>query len=417
MKVSGDPALADDPGSRRSMPAALLEDEVFLDRMTDIPHHDEQGTRDRPWDYIAHFDPAGIRARWRGWVAGLGRPAAAAARAHRRARPGRPHLPASNDADDGERQRQALLAAAARFGMRVALPPRAAPQADLPGTVPLVGTLRWSEADAGWVGAWHMAWEGRDHTWGIAGVSFDAAFRDAVGGAAALLSARRWAAPASPGRSLPPRKPDPRNQGLGGRSAAAIVLRRPAVLEAVRMSVTTALPARPAIVTGTNFSVLVALSFCHMLNDMQQSLLPAIYPILKTTYDLDFGQIGLITLTFQLTASLLQPLVGLYTDRHSQPYSLAVGMGVHPGRAADAVAGRQLSAPCWPARRWSASARRCSTRNPRAWRGWPRAGGTGWRSRCSSSAAISAPRPGRCWPPSSCCRRARAASPGSRSPR
>ncbi len=92
------------------------------------------------------------------------------------------------------------------------------------------------------------------------------------------------------------------------------------------MSVTTALPARPAIVTGTNFSVLVALSFCHMLNDMQQSLLPAIYPILKTTYGLDFGQIGLITLTFQLTASLLQPLVGLYTDRHSQPYSLAVGM-------------------------------------------------------------------------------------------
>ena len=92
------------------------------------------------------------------------------------------------------------------------------------------------------------------------------------------------------------------------------------------MSVTTASPARPVIATGTTFSVLVALSFCHMLNDMQQSLLPAIYPILKTTYNLDFGQIGLITLTFQLTASLLQPLVGLYTDRHPQPYSLAVGM-------------------------------------------------------------------------------------------
>ncbi len=92
------------------------------------------------------------------------------------------------------------------------------------------------------------------------------------------------------------------------------------------MSVTTALPARPVIATGPNFTVLVALSFCHMLNDMQQSLLPAIYPVLKTTYNLDFGQVGLITLTFQLTASLLQPVVGIYTDRHSQPYSLAMGM-------------------------------------------------------------------------------------------
>ncbi len=92
------------------------------------------------------------------------------------------------------------------------------------------------------------------------------------------------------------------------------------------MSVTTAAPARPIIAAGTTFSVLVALSFCHMLNDVQQSLLPAIYPILKTAYNLDFGQIGLITLTFQLTASLLQPVVGLYTDRHPQPYSLAIGM-------------------------------------------------------------------------------------------
>ncbi len=92
------------------------------------------------------------------------------------------------------------------------------------------------------------------------------------------------------------------------------------------MSVTTASPPRPAIAAGTTFSVLLALSFCHMLNDAQQSLLPAIYPILKTAYNLDFGQIGLITLTFQLTASLLQPVVGLYTDRHPQPYSLAIGM-------------------------------------------------------------------------------------------
>jgi FSR family fosmidomycin resistance protein-like MFS transporter len=78
---------------------------------------------------------------------------------------------------------------------------------------------------------------------------------------------------------------------------------------------------------GTVLAVIAALSFCHMLNDMMQSLLPAIYPMLKTSLDLDFGQIGLVTLAFQLTASLLQPAVGLYTDARPQPYSLAVGMG------------------------------------------------------------------------------------------
>ena len=73
--------------------------------------------------------------------------------------------------------------------------------------------------------------------------------------------------------------------------------------------------------------VLTAISVCHFLNDMMQSVIPAIYPILKNIYRLDFGQIGLITLTLQLTASLLQPLIGLYTDRRPTPYSLAAGMG------------------------------------------------------------------------------------------
>ena len=77
----------------------------------------------------------------------------------------------------------------------------------------------------------------------------------------------------------------------------------------------------------TVFTILGAISFCHLLNDMAQSLLPAIYPILKDAFHLDFGQIGLITLMFQVTASLLQPVVGLYTDKKSQPYSLAIGMG------------------------------------------------------------------------------------------
>lgn len=73
--------------------------------------------------------------------------------------------------------------------------------------------------------------------------------------------------------------------------------------------------------------VLIALSFTHLLNDMIQSLIPAIYPIIKDAYRLDFGQIGLITLTFQVSASLLQPAVGLYTDKHPMPYSMVVGMG------------------------------------------------------------------------------------------
>src|SRR5919109_5247858 len=78
--------------------------------------------------------------------------------------------------------------------------------------------------------------------------------------------------------------------------------------------------------SSTVLAVIAALSFCHMLNDMMQSLLPAIYPMLKTSLALDFGQIGLVTLAFQVTASLLQPAVGLYTDARPQPFSLVVGM-------------------------------------------------------------------------------------------
>ena len=79
--------------------------------------------------------------------------------------------------------------------------------------------------------------------------------------------------------------------------------------------------------SNTVFSILLALSFSHMINDTIQSLIPAIYPIVKDSLKLTFSQIGLITLTYQLTASLLQPLVGIYTDKHPQPYSLAIGMG------------------------------------------------------------------------------------------
>jgi FSR family fosmidomycin resistance protein-like MFS transporter len=85
-------------------------------------------------------------------------------------------------------------------------------------------------------------------------------------------------------------------------------------------------PAAPSQ-TSTAMTILVSLSLCHFFNDMIQSLVPAIYPVLKDSYRLDFAQIGLITLAFQMTASLLQPLVGMITDKRPQPFSLPIAMG------------------------------------------------------------------------------------------
>ena len=87
-----------------------------------------------------------------------------------------------------------------------------------------------------------------------------------------------------------------------------------------RLHVTEANPARTAGL------VLVGISVCHLLNDMLQSLLPAIYPMLKSDFALNFAEVGLIALTNQMTASVLQPVVGLYLDRQPRPYSLAFGM-------------------------------------------------------------------------------------------
>ncbi|MGY3652551.1 hypothetical protein ACVWW2_007842 [Bradyrhizobium sp. LM4.3] len=77
---------------------------------------------------------------------------------------------------------------------------------------------------------------------------------------------------------------------------------------------------------GPAYVVLAGISFSHFLNDTMQSLIASVYPILKDTYALDFAQIGMITLAFQFTASLLQPVVGHYTDKKAQPYSLSIGM-------------------------------------------------------------------------------------------
>jgi MFS transporter, FSR family, fosmidomycin resistance protein len=82
-----------------------------------------------------------------------------------------------------------------------------------------------------------------------------------------------------------------------------------------------------AAAAGPAYIVLGGISLSHFLNDTMQSLIPSVYPILKASYALDFAQIGLITLAFQFTASLLQPVVGHFTDRKAQPFSLAIGMG------------------------------------------------------------------------------------------
>jgi FSR family fosmidomycin resistance protein-like MFS transporter len=92
----------------------------------------------------------------------------------------------------------------------------------------------------------------------------------------------------------------------------------------------TALQAAAPADTGekTVFKILLNIRFCHLLNDTIQSLMPPIYPLLQKTFHFNYWQVGRIALTSQLTASILQPLVGLYTDRRPKPYSLAVGMGI-----------------------------------------------------------------------------------------
>jgi FSR family fosmidomycin resistance protein-like MFS transporter len=90
----------------------------------------------------------------------------------------------------------------------------------------------------------------------------------------------------------------------------------------------TAAGASSNVTQQTAYSVLYSISLAHLLNDMLQAVIPAIYPLIKTSFHLDFSQIGLVTLVFQLTASILQPFVGFYTDKYPKPFSLAIGMGI-----------------------------------------------------------------------------------------
>ncbi|TIU61081.1 MAG: MFS transporter, partial [Mesorhizobium sp.] len=99
-----------------------------------------------------------------------------------------------------------------------------------------------------------------------------------------------------------------------------------ALTDTTATAVATPAPASHTSAQATAFTVILAVSFCHCVNDIMQSLLSAIYPLLKDNYGLDFWQIGLLTFTFQVTASLLQPLIGAITDKRPMPYSLPWGM-------------------------------------------------------------------------------------------
>ncbi len=188
VKVSGNPAWMDDNRLQALSPliGAITLDMAYLDRETDTPHHDEQGTRDRPYDLIAHFDPARVDAV----LVLLGDAPWTASRPRVSVRVViRDHdltFPLTADAEADERHRQALVAAAERFGLQVAVGLDGQPAPDAP--VVLTGVLAWSDEAAGWVAEWRSGGAAGEARWGVRGVSFDDAYRSGIGGVAARLS-------------------------------------------------------------------------------------------------------------------------------------------------------------------------------------------------------------------------------------
>jgi hypothetical protein len=194
VKRSGNPGLLRDPrvDPLAAKAADMVENYLYLDRMSDLPKHDEQGTRDRPYNLVARFSPAKIDAALaelgdRPWLAE--RPTLLVRIEISDNKGGR--FPLSADGDNDERHRQALLAAAGRYGMHLVLLPLASANAD-PGVsdaLVVTGTLRWSNTDPGWTGGWHAVGpRSEDKAWGIKGVSFDEAYRDLMWGAIAIAS-------------------------------------------------------------------------------------------------------------------------------------------------------------------------------------------------------------------------------------
>lgn len=189
VKLSGDPRLIGDPRLADLLPQArvAIRETRFRDRLEGMPTHDEQGTRERPHDLTVRFDEAAIDAALRS----LGREPWRGPRPPLRARieidNGARRYLLTRDGELGRDQRDALMAAARRFGLRVRLPAAAAEGA-MEGEVGLEGTLVWRDDELGWRADWRLPVDGKAHRWGVRGVSFDAAFRSAMGGAAQLLS-------------------------------------------------------------------------------------------------------------------------------------------------------------------------------------------------------------------------------------
>jgi uncharacterized protein len=186
IRVSGDPTLADD--SRVAELADHAADDVesfdYWDRMSGLPHHDEQGSSDRPFNFTVRFAPEKIDALLRD----LGREPwpdprpVIVPRIHVQAAQGTFDITADEPRAEG--MRAAWAESGQRYGMAVAIPP----VPDAPGRMELTGSLVLSEAAHGWVGAWHVAWRGETYHWGLSGVNFDEAFRQAVRGAMQVAS-------------------------------------------------------------------------------------------------------------------------------------------------------------------------------------------------------------------------------------
>ncbi len=189
VKVSGQSDLAGDPRVATFEPGAqaLAEDFFYQDRMSDQVMHDEQGSRDRPFDLTVRFAPARIDEVLRelGATPWTGpRPPLTLAIAITR---NGETYPLTADTAPDERPREAAIAAGEKYGMRVVFPPSDADVANVPGAVKVSGTLIWKPEAFGWVGDWRIVTQRGEVRWGISGVSFDEAFRDAVRGAMRAL--------------------------------------------------------------------------------------------------------------------------------------------------------------------------------------------------------------------------------------
>jgi uncharacterized protein len=194
VKVSGDPAIASDPRAvaLAAHAADFVADFDYWDRMSGIPHHDEQGSYDRPYNLTVRFVPGRIDAALRD----LGRAAWPDPRPeivpliHVRTANGAFDLTDAEPRADG--MRAALAESGERYGMRVRIGTAAESWTERPPASPqrvvVLGSLVLSDAALGWVGKWHVDWQGRGYDWGLSGVNFDEAFRQAVRGATQIVS-------------------------------------------------------------------------------------------------------------------------------------------------------------------------------------------------------------------------------------